>query len=51
MSYDEPYKGDLKDLFNVCQKKLERKKFWGETLIKWKDGKVIVVKKTESIKV
>jgi len=50
MAYDESYKGELKDFIALVEV-LRESKFWGELLIKFKEGEIIVCKKTESIKI
>lgn len=48
MAYDE-VNCELKD-FVALVEDLREKEFWGELLVKFKEGKIIVCKKTESIR-
>ena len=42
----------MKELFAIVEKLIEEKILprWGELLIKWENGKVVIAKETKSIK-
>lgn len=42
----------MKELFELIEKLIEKKilPMWGEIVVKWENGKVVIAKETKSIK-